>query len=584
MKILLCLVLMAALLGGCGDGEASKDILVTLRRTQGAVVEESSQRIASGDNAAFYITLEEGYTLTGVDYAGAYTITRSGGGYVLELEQVRYPGCIDLAVSRQVRELTFYPNGGEGEAVAVPRNLEFHLRPNTAPALFSRPGYTLIRWNTQPDGSGTSVGLGSRITLPESGELSLYAQWLPWSPGADFQMDGGRILAYTGGAELVVIPEVIGGVAVTEIAPGAFRGAEAAHIVLPKTMETVEAGAFRDCALTELTVFDNIQYLPSDAFQGCDGLRTLHINAQQPPFGSHYRRESVLADKLDLLILSRGQRKMVCYGGCSMWYNLEGSLLQEALAGEYRVINTAINGVINSAVQMQIITAYLEPGDIFFHTPELSSDTQLMAQVGFGENDRKLWCGLEYNYDLLEAVDLRDFPGLLDSYQLWRSRKGQTGDYDESYRDEAGRIYFDGQTGSIPFQRLEGEAELLDGVDLDPRRLSRENLERLGDYYRRITDRGVRVYVGAACINLDEIPQNQQGTVDDLEQILARYLQELENVTWISRQRDYLYRSEDFFDTNYHLLSHVAQRNTGKWIRDLRTQMTADGLWPEPDQ
>ena len=53
------------------------------------------------------------------------------------------------------------------------------------------------------------------------------------------------------------------------------------------------------------------------------------------------------------------------YGGCSMWYNLNGQTVQYAVGKEYTVINMGLNGTIDSSVQMQIIGAYLEAGDIF---------------------------------------------------------------------------------------------------------------------------------------------------------------------------------------------------------------------------
>ncbi len=95
----------------------------------------------------------------------------------------------------------------------------------------------------------------------------------------------------------------------------------------------------------------------------------------------------------------------------------------DAVSPDYQVVNVAVNGLINSAVQMQIITALLEEGDIFFHTPELSSEQQMLCQMGFTADDSKLWCGLEYNYDLVSYVDIRGDPGLLVPYQVWRDRK-----------------------------------------------------------------------------------------------------------------------------------------------------------------
>ena len=45
----------------------------------------------------------------------------------------------------------------------------------------------------------------------------------------------------------------------------------------------------------------------------------------------------------------------------------------------------------------------------------------------------------------------------------------------------------------------------------------------------------------------------------------------------ISRLEDYLYHNEDFYDTNYHLLSQRAEQNTALWLRDLLAQLEADG-------
>jgi uncharacterized repeat protein (TIGR02543 family) len=44
---------------------------------------------------------------------------------------------------------------------------------------FTRSGFTFGGWNTAADGSGTSYTAGSEITMPSSGNVDLYAQWIP---------------------------------------------------------------------------------------------------------------------------------------------------------------------------------------------------------------------------------------------------------------------------------------------------------------------------------------------------------------------------------------------------------------------
>ena len=49
---------------------------------------------------------------------------------------------------------------------------------NLTPSNFSRPGYGFAGWNTMPDGTGTNYGPGETISMPSSGGLNLFANWL----------------------------------------------------------------------------------------------------------------------------------------------------------------------------------------------------------------------------------------------------------------------------------------------------------------------------------------------------------------------------------------------------------------------
>ena len=44
---------------------------------------------------------------------------------------------------------------------------------------YSNGSLVFAGWNTEPDGSGTSYPVGSNVTMPASGTISLYAQWIP---------------------------------------------------------------------------------------------------------------------------------------------------------------------------------------------------------------------------------------------------------------------------------------------------------------------------------------------------------------------------------------------------------------------
>lgn len=457
-----------------------------------------------------------------------------------------------------------------------------HTRPNTSrdPEGFVREGYTLTGWNTAPDGSGTAVGLGSRVTVPAGG-LTLYAQWRRWTEEDLFDFADGEeglsVTGYRGEEDTVVIPASAAGRPVAAIAAGAFAGCSARSVVLPPGLVTVEEGAFAGAALEELTLFDSIEDISDAAFADCAGLRTLRVNAAGDPYGYQYRRESLYADKVDLLINAQGTRKLVFYGGCSMWYNLIGSEAAHAFP-DCTVINMGLNGTVNSLIQMEILGAFLEEGDVLFHAPELSSAQQLLLDTDMHSGDDKLWCGLEYNYDLLALADLRGIGGVFDSLAGYLQKKQPGGSYADEYRDAGGNVIMDG-TGSITLIRTQPLPRLseTDEVTLDPAGLE-GGLPALARVYGAYGEKGVRVYVSCACIDREALPAEQQDNGPEMERRLRELIGAMGGPAVISALEDYFYVTRDFYDTRYHLLTPQAYGNTEKWLRDLAARMEADGL------
>ncbi len=391
------------------------------------------------------------------------------------------------------------------------------------------------------------------------------------------ETDSGVILTgYSGDEAQLVLPAQIDGLPVTAIGEDAFQNCPAIEIIFPNTLQTVVEGAFSGAKLTELTLFDNLETISNAAFAGAEALQTLHINAIEDPYGYQYRRESLYADKVDLLIQVQGQKKLIFYGGCSMWYNLIGEEAAHRFGDTYTVINLGLNGTVNSLMQMEILGAFLEPGDIVFHAPELSSPYQLLTFTDMGEGDRPLWCGLEYNYDLFSLADLRDLEGVFDSLSLYWSIKQPGGSYDDTYTDSSGRVYLD-YTGSLPLLRTKGRADLADTVTLDPDLLS-DGLPLLTQMYRRYLAKGAEVYLSYGCVDVDALPDGER---DNVEKMDARFreITQAAGAKVISQLKNYLYHTEDFYDTHYHLLTQAAYRNTEAWLKDLETQMVLDGLW-----
>lgn len=588
MKHFCLLLALFLLLTGCARAPETQAMLVFIEDAEGCIVENNGQYILPGEDAVFHLRFDYGLSLAGTDYGGKFRTETNQRSITLTLEDVRCPTRVQLQLTYNYAEITYHANGGYAlhstEAqTTINYSLHNHTRPNTdiGTDLFAREGHTLVSWNTKPDGSGTQIGLGSRISISES-NTDLYAQWAAWCPSSDFtyttENNALTITGYTGNADPLVIPEIINGLEVTAIAAGAFQDCSAKTLILPKSMDHVAEGAFVNCGFETVVLFDNIISIHDASFSDCNHLRTLRINAVEAPFGYIFRKESCYADKVDMLINAQGKQKLVFYGGCSMWYNLDGSMVRRELKENYNIINMGLNGTVNSLVQMQIMGAFLEYGDILFHTPELSSRQQLLTNTDMLDTDTFLWCGIENNYDLFTYVDLQTVGGAFDSLCAYLGRKDGRTTYTEIYTDENDRIYMD-ITGSIPFYRNTTKETLGDQVFLDPERIDTSSIARLKQCYDWYQNQGVRIYISYACINLDAVPEEQLGNAQALEDAFVAAVTSMEGPVLVSQMEDFLYHNEDFYDTNYHLRSEQAQQNTAIWLRDLLVQMEEDRLW-----
>ena len=584
-QLFLILLLLLLTLWGCSaDPVTHTAFPVNIRETGGFTVEDNGQMAEPGRDVTFLLEMEEGWTLASTDYQGDYRIALENGKVALTLRDVRRPVHVGVTLTDTFTTITYEPNGGLGAPFTGIYDTANHLRTNTDTGvdLFTRPGYTLVSWNTRPDGSGEEIGLGSRTDRVAG--LTLYAQWAKWSDEAKFDWeireDSVTVTGYHGSGDTLAIPGELGGLPVTAIASGAIRDCTAERVILPPTLVTLEDGAFQNCALRTLTLFDNLEVFGDGSFLDCPNLQTLAINAVEQPYGYNYRKEGVYADKVDLLMTAQG-RKIVFYGGCSMWFNLDSTQLQPLVDQGYAVVNMGLNGMANSAVQMQILGHFLGEGDIFFHTPEISSAQQMLMEYDMAQkNSDKLWCGLEYNYDLVKLIDLRQISGILDSFRYYLDLKLSGTTYTEAY-EEDGRSFW-GEYGCIPFFRDTTYADLPDEVHMDPSYITDTGLARLKEFYDQYQAQGARIYVSYACFNMDAVVEEERPLVEMVDDRYRRAFRAMDGPTVISTVEDFLYTREDFYDTNYHLRSEPARLNTQIWLRDLQAQMEADGLWEAP--
>lgn len=479
--------------------------------------------------------------------------------------------------------VTYHTNGGQllydtGDTLTLTA-ANTHLRFNTAQGTryMERDGWQLIGWNTAPDGSGISVGLGSRMERSQG--LVLYAQWVKESPAADFSYTVHEeeifITGYTGGEELCVIPRQINGMEVTRICAGAFRDSQIDTLVLPPSIFTVEREAFAGSAVREVFFCDSLYYVYDESFADCKHLTTLHINAVTSPVysGSYY---DGFSDRYDWLLSIRDQKKIVLFSGSSARYGYDSLRIREAFPA-YEVANMGVYAFTNAMPQLELIRELMAPGDILLSAPEF--DAVKFQFCTTNVLDSHFWAMMESNYDAVTRLDMKHYSGIFDSLREYLTvrRSMQPGDYSVSpnwFDDDGNRYHYNtyNQYGDFVLERPNSPRdELLKWglADYTVNAFPVETVECLNEVYRKFLAEGITVYFTYTPRNIHAITPE---STPDARQILHDHLTEHLCVPVISPIEESLYPGTCFYLIDSHLSTEAVQTRTERIIEDLRAQ------------
>jgi hypothetical protein len=487
-------------------------------------------------------------------------------------------------------------------------DLKHHSRPNTEIGTnkFEREGYTLYGWNTTPDGSGTEIGLGSRVSIPENGKLDLYAMWSEQNKTDDFlcminSSNEAEIVRYLGDSRVVTVPEYAKGYPVTSIALNSFMDTDADKIILPKTIKRVESGAFKNCTFSELYMYDNVEEILDDSFISCKNFSTLHINAIQSPRFSKYDKLSNFTDKYDILIENEDKNKLLVFGGSGTYFSIDTKQIEKTY-NDFVCINMGANAYFNGVAQFEMMLPYISEGDVFIHAPEASAPQQFLYDISMysvtqsGAFDTRIFSSLESNFDLLTNVDIRNVTDTFQSFTYFNSRRKSMTKV--SYSDYISEIKYNGgvyetDTGYIDDRgnyaaplpaggdnAITGEADIVPDFLMD-----RKAMNRLNSYYDRLRTKGAKVFLINAAINEDILDKRINET--DYEKfekyphgggvILSKTVIDwvndfdgLENrnisVPCILPLSDCLYTSDYFSTSDFHLSDYGREIHTQKII------------------
>ncbi len=537
-----------------------------------------------GGDITFEIIIGNDDAFTGVDYPDfdyEQTVRGAGTGVSVTLRKVKYSTVVRPVVERgavkkptKPTEVLYSANDASGRTfVDTPSNK--HLRYNTPSArrAFGRDGYIQIGWNTEADGGGRHIGFGSRH---DRGEWTvLYAEWAKESSDELFEYeisDGvATVTKYVGGDGDVVIPRVLGGAEVGNIASDAFRGVDINTLVFPDTLRDMQSGAFRGVTIKDLYIFDNMTDMSPTAFIDYT-LVTLHVNAYRNPgyCGSYF---DVFPDKCDRLITLADKKKIVLACGSSARFGYDSRMIDEAFP-EYEVVNMGVYAYENMLPQYLIIENYMREGDVLFSTPEFDTiETQFCIN---GEIDYVTFAMVESNYDLFSVIDCRDLDDAMKAYAshvlCGGSESGSYDisayDYDEDFVDIGIPSY--NEYGDYIVPRPNNIDEVLFGTRracFNVRYFPQDYIDAINGVYGRFLDRGVKVLFGYS-------PRSRTSVTEDSDYwscfALDGYFRNNLVVPVVGRIEDCLMSAYYFYATDNHLSSDGVKIHTAQVIEDLK--------------
>lgn len=580
------LFVLPFLMGGCafaGEPGTGDYCRIVMEDHNFCTADSPVLSLERGADAVFVLHPAEGYRVTGTDYPEYVLEDGAEGSQILRLSKVKYSAVVTPKVEAYAGEICYDPNGGSGEAFSE-WDMGRHLRTNTArfTDAFQRDGYTLTGWNTKPEGTGTAVGLGSRIDLQGRRKITLYARWCPWTDPESFIWEESgayaAITGFIGSVEngVLCLPEKLGGRTVIAVENGAFEAVKCESVVLPPTLLRLEDGSFRGCSFQSLTVFDSISSIGDRAFEDCDGFTTLHINAAEEPVycGSYY---STFADKYDRLLSLKEEKKLVLFSGSSTRFGYDSAALDAGLP-EYEVVNMGVFAYTNALPQLLLILPCMQEGDLLLHAPEFDAAQRQFCTVN--AMDEAFFCMMEENYDMVAALNMQEFSQVFTALASYLStKKGMeaksygisAADFDENQnpvREPSYNEYGD----YILYRPNAAEDTPVYGLPVEYRAEAFPEESFIGSLnrvYERFLEKNCRVCFTYAPRNGQAI--SQDSTAEERKK-LDEYFREKLVVPVISDLEESLYPGMYLYGTDNHLSTEGVQIRTERILRDLWEQ------------
>lgn len=393
---------------------------VTLRYNANAVDISASAKkgVGSKETVTITVTPKNGYIFDGFSEGNA---TVNGSAVVSTETTYQFTAEKEVTVfANSSFALTYHANGGQfqnGFTGTDTFSAAFFLNPNTLHenGSITREGYTLVGYNTKEDGTGEYVSLGARVTSNCKGAIDLWCVWEENTPVDQFTYtitgNAVTITKYNGTAETVTIPETIDGKTVVEIAANTFLdNSTVKKIIIAKTVQTISFNTCNNCSALETVVLfdDDLQSMSDNAFANCPALKTIHINTVHTLTNEWF---SCGAGKFDRLMWAKDMKKIIIIGGSGSLYGYDCAVIDEALGGEYEIINLGENANITALMYFDIVEEFISEGDIVLWCPEPGDWT-----LGSDNCTRRFWDFRKSDYGVMQYLNLSYYSNFFSSF------------------------------------------------------------------------------------------------------------------------------------------------------------------------
>lgn len=282
----------------------------------------------------------------------------------------------------------------------------------------TREGYVLESLNTKKDGSGTRIGIGSRIdnSFYTDGSVTLYAQWKQYTVASQFAYqetaDDIAIINYSSNLEEVVIPAYINNKPVTSIKTNSFvNKTNVKSIIIPDTMKVIEDGAFVGMSgVASLTFFSSLENVSKDSFD-MPNLRTLHLNKNTNPLEINYEEDNLSRYRDAILNLDPAKKKVIFAGHSTIRINHDLTPLDEKWGDDYSFFIYGATAGIHGYLLLMSIADIIGPEDYVIIPVWPIMNYSTSRNISF----------FQYDFDRLAVADyqiIKDF--IWDSFVDYR--------------------------------------------------------------------------------------------------------------------------------------------------------------------